>query len=194
MSAATASTLRPSTPAWMSTYRETASRSMTDGDGTTRTSATWSRRTCPPLGCVDQHVADALDATSGGRRAPHDDIEHLLLFEDAADLDALQQRRLGATHVTRGEAERLCLRKVDLDLDRRLQVRDALRASTTPSTSAITARTRSACVRSTVEVLAEHTHDERLVGASEHVEALAPDRVVTGGQRTHVLDPLLARR
>ena len=74
--------------------------------------------------CVDQHVADALHATSGGRRAPHDDVEHLLLFEDAADLDALQQRRLGATHVTRGEAERLRLLEVDLDLDRRLHVRD----------------------------------------------------------------------
>ena len=34
-------------------------------------------------------------------RALDDHVEDLLLLEDAADLDALQQGRLGATHVAR---------------------------------------------------------------------------------------------
>ena len=61
--------------------------------------------TWPPSGPVDQQVAHVLDAAAGAGRTLDDDVEDLLLLEDAADLDALQQRGLRPAHVTRRDAE-----------------------------------------------------------------------------------------
>ena len=71
-------------------------------------------------GPVDQQVADGLDAQAGLRHALNDDVEDLLLLEHAADLNALEQRGLGATDIARTDAESLGLLQVDLDLDGRL--------------------------------------------------------------------------
>ena len=69
---------------------------------------------------VDQQVADVLDAAAGLRHALDDDVEHLLLLEHAADLDALEQGGLRTTDIARADAESLGLLQVDLDLDVRL--------------------------------------------------------------------------
>ncbi len=66
---------------------------------------------------VDQEVPYALDAPADAGCTLDDDVEDLLLLEDAADLDALQQRGLRAAHRTRGDAEGLCAVEVHLDLD-----------------------------------------------------------------------------
>ncbi len=54
------------------------------------------------------------------RHALNDDVEHLLLLEHAADLDALEQGGLRTTDIARADSESLGLLQVDLDLDVRL--------------------------------------------------------------------------
>ena len=68
---------------------------------------------------VDEQIAHVGLAAPGGRHALHDDVEDRLVLEDAAHLDALQQGGLGAPNRTGGDAERLRLGQIDLDLDRR---------------------------------------------------------------------------
>ena len=75
----------------------------------------------PAAGAVDQQILDVLHAAPGLRRALDDDVEDLLLFEDTADLDALQQGGLGPAHQPGADTELLGLLQVHLDLDGGLQ-------------------------------------------------------------------------
>ena len=119
------------------------------------------------------------------------DVEDLLLLEDAADLDALQQRGLRAAHVARLDAAALRLVEVDLDLDVRLRRRAARHAgSTTPSTLGHQLPDPRRLAAQDVLVLAEDPHDERLVRSGQHVEAVARDRVLALDQRPDVPDLL----
>ena len=69
---------------------------------------------------IDEQRLHSRHAASRGRRSQDDDIEDLLILEDTAHLNALEQCGLGATYVTRRNAQLLGLVQVDLDLDRRL--------------------------------------------------------------------------
>ena len=141
ISAATASTLRPLTAAWMSRWRETLPL-----DDRRRSAIADVGDLAEPhvtaAGPVDQQVADVLDAASGVRVALDDDVEDLLLLEHAADLNALEQGRLGATHIAGRDAERLAFSRSTSISMCRLGRRRRPVASTTPSTSAISRLTR----------------------------------------------------
>src|SRR4029453_3031525 len=73
-----------------------------------------------PRGAVEEGGPHTRHAASGGRRSQDDDIKDLLILEDTANLNALEQCGLGATYVTRLNADLLGLVQVDFDLDRRL--------------------------------------------------------------------------
>ena len=62
------------------------------------------------------------------------DLEHLLLLEEASDLEPGQHCRRGAAHVAGLQAVSLGLVEVDLDLDVGLIERLSIRAAVTPST------------------------------------------------------------
>ena len=128
-------------------------------------------------GRVDQQVANVGHAAARVGRALHDDVEDLLLLEDAADLDALKQRGLRAAHVAGLDPVRAGLGEVDLDLHvgwvgRQLDPRGRRRRRP---------RARACCIRRRLraqdgQVLAEDAHDERRWSAGQHVEAVARAR------------------
>ena len=62
-------------------------------------------------------AADVAQAARAPGVAADHDVEHLLLLEQAADLDARQQRRRRAAHVARLDPVALRLGEVDLDRD-----------------------------------------------------------------------------
>jgi hypothetical protein len=95
----------------------TPSRVITLGADATRTAATSPSRTVPPLGVS---ILDARQARPQLGDSPDDDLEHLLVFEEQADLEARQQRRRGSPDVAGLDPVLLGGGKVDLDLDRRL--------------------------------------------------------------------------
>ena len=145
MSFATESRLRPLTSASTSRRRDTSSRWIESGVCTTRTSATWPRRTWPPPGRSSSRLRTSATLSRVLGLALHDHVEDLLALEDAADRDALQQGSLRTAHVARLDLVALRLVEVDLDLDLRLRGRLRHAGSTTPSTCETSCRTRSAC-------------------------------------------------
>ena len=151
---------------------------MTAGVCATRTSATSPRRTWPPPGLSISRLRTLATLRRVVGRALDDHLEDLLVLEDAADLDALQQRGLRAAHVA------------GLDAPAR-----AFARSTSISRFGCVGRQLDARVDDAVDaghellhlrrlaaqdglVLAEDAHGERLVGAGQHVEAVARDRVL----------------
>jgi hypothetical protein len=67
--------------------------------------------------CVDHDVLDAGQARAARRCAPYRDLEHLLLLEEASDLEAGEHRRRAAANVAGLEAVPLRLGEVHLHLD-----------------------------------------------------------------------------
>ena len=142
------------------------------------------------VGAVDQQVAHARHAVARGRHALHDDLEDLLLLEDASDLDPLHQGGRGAAHVARLDAEALRSVEVGLDLDGRLSHRQ-LEARVCDTVDLGHDPVQLACLAPEGgQVLAVDADDERVVGAGEHVEVVARDPLVGLAQRTDVPDPL----
>src|SRR5262249_3903684 len=69
---------------------------------------------------VDHHVADVAQAVAGLGGAPHHHAAHLLILEQAADLDAGEQGGRRAAHVAGPQAALLGLGAVYPGLQRRL--------------------------------------------------------------------------
>jgi hypothetical protein len=69
---------------------------------------------------VDREVLDAGEVVADLRRSPHNDVEHLLIVEEAADLHARQEGGRRPAHVARHDTVARRLIEVDLDLERRL--------------------------------------------------------------------------
>ena len=142
---------------------------------------------------VDQEVPHGIGVTSDGRGALHHDVEHLLLLEDAADQDALQQRRFGAPHVARLDRVLPCLRQIDVDLERRLQrrpddgrIHDPVHLRNDPS------HLLGLVVQHRL-ILAVHADRQRPVDPGQDVEA-AGGVVLTVAQGADVAYPLIGVR
>ena len=116
-SATTSPTDRPSTWATTSTYRDTGSCGIDVGSETSETSATSASRTVRPSGAAISRFSTT-DRSCADRGHPGDDhLEHLLLLEQAAHLDAGHQGGGGATDLARRQAVPLGHAQVHLDLE-----------------------------------------------------------------------------
>ena len=182
MSFATESRLRPLTSASTSRRRETSSRWIESGVWHDPHVGHLAEAHVAAARAVEQQVADVRHALARAGLALHDHVEDLLALEHAADRDALQQRSLRATHVAGLDLVALRLVEVDLDLDLRLGggLRHARVDDTVDLRDELTHPLRLAA--QDVLLLAEDAHDERLVGAGQHVEAVAAVRVVAVGR------------
>ena len=134
----------------------------------------------PAARAVDQQVLDVLETAAGRRHALHDHVEDLLVLEQAADLDALDQRGLGPAYVPGRHADGLRLLQVDLDLDRGLHGRlDQLGTLHTVDTRDGIANPAGGLLEDD-RVLAVHAHGQWCVDPGEQAEA--------GGRRVAALD------
>jgi hypothetical protein len=143
-----------------------------------------------PARGVDQQVAHAGDALPRLGHPLHHHVEDLLVLEDAADVDALQQRGLSAADVAGLDPVPAGLGQIDLDLQRRLAggqlepwIHDAVHLGhDLPDLLGLAAQHG--------QVLSEDAHDQRSVGSGEDVQAVAANRVVALVQRPDVADLL----
>ena len=136
-----------------------------------------------------------VDARARRRHALHHDVEDLLLAEDASDLDALQQRGLGAAHVAGLDAAAAGGVELGLDLDRRLRRRQLdLRVDDAVDAGRRAPRTFSAVARRRLEVLAEDADDERLARAGQFVQRAVLAGLPAADERADVADLLLRVR
>ena len=98
------------------------------------------------------------------RRAPDDHVEHLLLLEDAADEQPLDEGGLGAADVARLDPELPGPVEIDLDLHVRLLDR-LLEARIDDALDLRHERLHLARLAAEdVEILAKDAHDERVLG------------------------------
>ena len=101
----------------MSIRRDTSSRWITVGVGAIADVGDVVDADVTAVRGVDHEVLDAGHGCPAVGRAPHGDLEHLLLLEEASDLEPGEHRRRGAAHVAWLQAVSLGLVEVDLDLD-----------------------------------------------------------------------------
>ena len=140
---------------------------------------------------VDQQVAHALHALAHVGHALHDDLEHLLLAEDVADHDTLQQHGRRPADVARLDTIRFRSCEVRLDREDRLfwhgldtRVEDAVdRAHDVSHVVRLAAQS--------VEVLTVDAHHEGLVRARKDIEVVAGTRRFGVNERPDVVNLLL---
>ena len=134
---------------------------------------------------------EVVQAAAHVGHAPHDDVEHLLLLEDAADLDALQQRGHLAAHVARLDpVARPLLRGPSRSRApaARARTRPAGRRRRRPRPRCLHRRSPAA---QDVEVLAVDAHDEGLVRARQDIEVCRRNSALAASTAPDVPDPLL---